>query len=181
MSSNPPKSVPHPAHTNGHLSKPSLQAGDPSHPVSEGQGAFPQVGQAPPLDRSASSSSQDLPTKQSNGTLTGQKLGLSTNLYQDESALADTSTDTPTSRDGVDDRSASHDSRRASKRKITLEDDEYIANNPELYGLRRSVRIPSSWIDLTRFADFPCRHALGLPVAWYISPSLGQPPLVNVG
>ena len=39
------------------------------------------------------------------------------------------------------DRSSSHDSRRPTKRKIGIEDDEYIKANPELYGLRRSVRI----------------------------------------
>lgn len=38
------------------------------------------------------------------------------------------------------DRSSSHDSRRPTKRKMGIEDDEYIKANPELYGLRRSVR-----------------------------------------
>ena len=37
------------------------------------------------------------------------------------------------------DRSSSQDSRKALKRKVGLENDEYIMNNPELYGLRRSV------------------------------------------
>ena len=40
-----------------------------------------------------------------------------------------------------DDRSSSRESRRPSKRKIGIEDDEYIKANPELYGLRRSVRL----------------------------------------
>jgi chromodomain-helicase-DNA-binding protein 1 len=35
--------------------------------------------------------------------------------------------------------STSQDSRRPSKRKASVEDDEYITQNPELYGLRRSV------------------------------------------
>jgi chromodomain-helicase-DNA-binding protein 1 len=39
------------------------------------------------------------------------------------------------------DRSSSHDSRRPTKRKLGIEDDEHIKANPELYGLRRSVRI----------------------------------------
>ncbi|KAI1180668.1 CHD1-like protein [Nemania sp. FL0916] len=39
-----------------------------------------------------------------------------------------------------DDRSTSHESRRASKRKAVAEEDEYIRENPELYGLRRSSR-----------------------------------------
>ena len=38
-----------------------------------------------------------------------------------------------------DERSTSQDSRRPAKRKAGLEDDEHIMNNPELYGLRRSV------------------------------------------
>ena len=37
-------------------------------------------------------------------------------------------------------RSTSQESRRATKRKKGIEDDEYIKANPELYGLRRSVR-----------------------------------------
>lgn len=38
-----------------------------------------------------------------------------------------------------EERSLSQDSRRPAKRKAGLEDDEHIMNNPELYGLRRSV------------------------------------------
>jgi chromodomain-helicase-DNA-binding protein 1 len=38
------------------------------------------------------------------------------------------------------DRSTSIESRRPAKRKIGIEEDEYILANPELYGLRRSVR-----------------------------------------
>ncbi|KAI2623651.1 CHD1-like protein [Xylaria nigripes] len=39
-----------------------------------------------------------------------------------------------------DDRSTSHESRRAPKRKAISEEDEYIRDNPQLYGLRRSSR-----------------------------------------
>ena len=43
-------------------------------------------------------------------------------------------------------RSGSEESRRPPKRKVGgIEDDEEIMNNPELYGIRRSVRIPLSW------------------------------------
>ena len=41
----------------------------------------------------------------------------------------------------LDDRSTSNDSRRPAKRKAGVEDDDYIINNPELYGLRRSVSL----------------------------------------
>ena len=44
--------------------------------------------------------------------------------------------------DGREERSLSQDSRRPAKRKAGLEDDEHIMNNPELYGLRRSVSRP---------------------------------------
>lgn len=44
-------------------------------------------------------------------------------------------------------RSTSQDSRRAPKRKAVVEEDDYIRENPELYGLRRSVR----WLTSTQF------------------------------
>lgn len=46
----------------------------------------------------------------------------------------------PSQSDGPQDRrSSSNDSRRVPKRKAVAEEDEYIRENPELYGLRRSV------------------------------------------
>jgi len=47
--------------------------------------------------------------------------------------------------------SVSQDSRRPSKRKASPEGDDYITQNPELYGLRRSVRglIPTNVHELT--------------------------------
>lgn len=39
------------------------------------------------------------------------------------------------------DSSTSQESRRPTKRKASVEEDDYITQNPELYGLRRSVRI----------------------------------------
>lgn len=56
---------------------------------------------------------------------------------------ADYDMETPPSPDEEahrDARSSSHDSRRPAKRKAGIEDD--IMNNPELYGLRRSVSCP---------------------------------------
>lgn len=38
-----------------------------------------------------------------------------------------------------DHRSSSEDSRRAAKRKASVEQDDFMNNDPELYGLRRSV------------------------------------------
>lgn len=42
--------------------------------------------------------------------------------------------------DVVEERASSTDSNRASKRKAPVGEDEYMKANPELYGLRRSVR-----------------------------------------
>lgn len=42
--------------------------------------------------------------------------------------------------DVVEERASSTDSNRASKRKAPVAEDEYMKANPELYGLRRSVR-----------------------------------------
>ncbi|KAI0484925.1 P-loop containing nucleoside triphosphate hydrolase protein [Xylariaceae sp. FL0804] len=39
-----------------------------------------------------------------------------------------------------DERSTSNESRRPTKRKVAVDEDEYIRENPELYGLRRSSR-----------------------------------------
>jgi chromodomain-helicase-DNA-binding protein 1 len=42
--------------------------------------------------------------------------------------------------DVMEDRASSTDSNRTSKRKVPVEEEDYIKANPELYGLRRSVR-----------------------------------------
>lgn len=70
--------------------------------------------------------------------------------------------------DAVEDRASSTDSNRASKRKVPIEEDEYIKANPELYGLRRSVRSekfspPSSWLTGT------CRLDLENNVKSYVA------------
>ena len=41
--------------------------------------------------------------------------------------------------DGQDSRSSSQASRRSLKRKSTTQEEDYIKNDPELYGIRRSV------------------------------------------
>lgn len=43
--------------------------------------------------------------------------------------------------DAVETRSSSSGSHRASKRKVSPAEDQYMRDNPELYGLRRSVSI----------------------------------------
>ena len=49
----------------------------------------------------------------------------------------------PAEHGALETRSSSEESRRPPKRKAGIEDDEDIMNNPELYGIRRSVRISS--------------------------------------
>jgi chromodomain-helicase-DNA-binding protein 1 len=59
------------------------------------------------------------------------------------------------SNNGRQDRSTSAESHRPAKRKVGLEDDEHIQANPELYGLRRSVRVlmlPKKEKILTQFS-----------------------------
>jgi chromodomain-helicase-DNA-binding protein 1 len=46
----------------------------------------------------------------------------------------------PVANGGHHDRSTSIESRRPAKRKLGVKEDEHILANPELYGLRRSVR-----------------------------------------
>lgn len=59
---------------------------------------------------------------------------------------ADFDIETPSVQNGTLRResSSSHDSSHPTKRKASVDDDEFMLQNPELYGLRRSVRIRSS-------------------------------------
>jgi len=61
-------------------------------------------------------------------------------------------------------RSASEDSQKSTKRKHPVDDDDYMKNDPELYGLRRSVRFPLArwWLNTnkilgTRSYNSSCR------------------------
>lgn len=58
--------------------------------------------------------------------------------------------------------SSSHDSSRPAKRKASMDDDEFMMQNPELYGLRRSVRT-----DLSR--DGSMANTLPAPCSPYPS------------
>lgn len=67
----------------------------------------------------------------------------------DESADEDYEADVhPPSEDELnhDPRSGSEESQRHGKRKLVAEDEDYIKKDPELYGLRRSVSLPSNII-----------------------------------
>ena len=63
----------------------------------------------------------------------------------EEDADFDAETPPPEDTNGMrHDRSLSEDSLRPGKRKLEVDDEEYMKQNPELYGLRRSVRIEAT-------------------------------------
>ena len=71
-----------------------------------------------------------------------------TESSHDEDAIgsddADYDVETPAAPDLTitrDDASSSEDSRKYAKRKVGVEHDDHMMNNPELYGLRRSVSL----------------------------------------
>ena len=88
------------------------------------------------------------PTMPSSRNEDGRRIenGQSVDSSQDEDAVGSDDVDyaaeidPPTVLVTHESRSTSEDSQRTSKRKATAEDDDYIMNNPELYGIRRSVR-----------------------------------------
>jgi chromodomain-helicase-DNA-binding protein 1 len=55
--------------------------------------------------------------------------------------------------DAEDMRASSTDSNRVPKRKANVAEDEYIKANPELYGLRRSVRLENFSLTVTDHAN----------------------------
>lgn len=80
--------------------------------------------------------------------------GDSADAAGEEDADFDEETPPPEPASGMrQERSESDDSQRSSKRKAgEVDDDEYMKQNPELYGLRRSVRIPSPLLQ-SHFTD----------------------------
>jgi hypothetical protein len=69
------------------------------------------------------------------------------------------------------DRSTSAESRRPAKRKLDLED-EHILANPELYGLRRSVRYCRWWVCKNCIADILHRPAQSNTAQSYVNSKL---------
>ena len=90
---------------------------------------------------------------------------------QDEDALGsddpDYNMETPPPRKAEssrDARSTSQDSPRQRKRKAGAEQEDYMLNDPELYGLRRSVSL--GLVKLPSLLTSLSRGALGLSVKW---------------
>ena len=96
------------------------------------------------LERSSSSPVERLARGQQNGITQADSSDAADATDKATSAATESNGDTPMmfQFDGAgDDRP---DPRRASKRKAAVDEDEFIASNPELYGLRRSVRTARS-------------------------------------
>lgn len=86
----------------------------------------------------------------------------------EEDAEFDEESPAPEAIDGMrHDRLTSEESVRPSKRKAEVDDEEYMKQNPELYGLRRSVRIVLSR-DLFCLLMRSCRVVPDLVVEWYV-------------
>lgn len=94
-------------------------------------------------DESSPSPSDDA-NELSNGPSHAHNVSESDNSSEDnasEDADFDMEESLPSQHDeAVEERASSADSNRVSKRKAPVEEDAYIKANPELYGLRRSVR-----------------------------------------
>jgi chromodomain-helicase-DNA-binding protein 1 len=127
---------------NGHLS-PSLNTNITNDDAPyDSESDLSEIREPPVVDTSSSTSNspreqsefghQDLESSESDGPDNDNGSDDADFDLEDSPAPAPTSS-------GRNDRSASHDSRRPTKRKLGLGDDEYILANPELYGLRRSV------------------------------------------
>lgn len=101
------------------LSDPTNRAGAPISPGSDDQSPVHDE------DNDVDALSESSHSEDAEGSEDGD--------YESETPLAQ-------SDDQEVDRSSSEDSQRPRKRKASVEDDEYITQNPELYGLRRSVR-----------------------------------------
>ena len=128
-------------YSNGHLSPPSnnLQHSDAMTPESESD-----LSEAIDPQKATSISSE---ATRRDGTEKGLDRPGSTESLHEEDAMGsddiDYDMDTPSPADpsspADDARSSSQDSRRNGKRKAGADHDDFMLENPELYGLRRSV------------------------------------------
>ncbi|KAI9835020.1 MAG: hypothetical protein M1838_005405, partial [Thelocarpon superellum] len=130
--------------TNGHLSPLAANVTTADHAVSESEHsglsdllAPPKADTSPPSSISRPyDTAGDVSMEFDSPETSGNDVRAST-----EDADYDLASPTLPQTDGAgDDRSSSHDSRPSTKRKSGLDEDEFIMNNPELYGLRRSGR-----------------------------------------
>lgn len=90
----------------------------------------------------------------------------------EEDADFDEETPPPGQADRMDvDGSSSESSSRPGKRKAEVDDEELMKQNPELYGLRRSVSNDATGRSI-QLLTFLRRAVQDLPVAWYVHTDL---------
>ena len=126
-------------YSNSHLSPPSNTFAAPRSATSESESDLSEADDAP----NASSSSHP-EGEEDDQNAPDQKMTPETPHEEDGVGSDDAEYDmeTPPLADrGLtpDERSSSEDSRRLAKRKVGVEQDDFMNNDPELYGLRRSV------------------------------------------
>lgn len=167
--SNPHNSNAQAAHTNGHLTSASPQTTESSRPVSNRESVVSEMDDVANGQRSRPSSSQSIARDPSEGLSTRESSDAMGRSGHTTSAAPESEVVSPApcsfNMDGAgDERPTSSQSRRASKRKSITDEDDFIANNPELYGLRRSVSgMP---LTLCAVADAHARHELAPLVEW---------------
>lgn len=133
-------------YSNGHLSPPSIKPATNGAVTPESESDLSEATDIPNAPPS-------LPNSEQNDDGENGQMGASDDeSSQDEDAVGsdDPDYDMPTRPPGNagfhgDDRSSSQDSPQQRKRKVGPEHDDYMLNDPELYGLRRSVsqRLPN--------------------------------------
>ncbi len=127
-------------YSNGHLSPPSNNLHNTEAMTSASESDLSDAIDPP----NAASSSSQVSRQDDNGTSVGQPRNIESMHEEDAvgSDDGDFDTETPPLADAGspdDVRSSSQDSRRNGKRKAEADHDDYMLENPELYGLRRSV------------------------------------------
>jgi chromodomain-helicase-DNA-binding protein 1 len=143
------------AHTNGYRSPVSRKVRDRDDASSVAGSEISGSNEHPHVDAS-DSPVQSSASQEENGATSEEESNSEEGADKTPSASADSSVESSESShcsNGRNGRSMSYDSRRTLKRKANIDDDEHIANNPELYGLRRSVRDLISERELT-VADY---------------------------
>ena len=129
--------------TNGHPPTLSLQSGVVFHSTPDSESVLSETIEPLNMPPSISPSIQR-PVDQDSNSNMGVELPDFMDTDDASQSNVDSAAETPTSTQSngfPGRRSVSHDSRRSLKRKAVAEDDQYIAKNPELYGLRRSVSV----------------------------------------
>jgi len=136
--------------TNGHISEADSARTKPSPHPTRSESELSDLNDLPTASRAEAGDHPDSDEDAMHDMATSE-------LYDEEDAAgeedADFEQETPPpepSRGSRHDRSLSEESSRPGKRKSGADDEEYMKQNPELYGLRRSVRISDSIRSFTR-------------------------------